>query len=122
MLGRLGHAEVDDLGNGLGVLDRDEHVGGLDVSVDDRLLMRVLHAFADLLEQFQPLAGRQAVPVAVGRERLTLDVFHREVGPALDRGSGVEHLGNVRVAHDGEGLPLRLEPRHDLLAVHAELD
>ena len=56
----LGHTEVDDLGNGLVLLHRHQHVVGLEVAVDDRVLMRVLHAFAHLQEQFDPLGSVSA--------------------------------------------------------------
>src|SRR5262245_42557276 len=53
--GRLGHAEVDDLRHGPAVVQGDQHVGRLDVAVDDPLLMRVLHRLADRHEQLQTL-------------------------------------------------------------------
>ena len=53
---RLGDAEVDHLGHGRAVVQRDQHVGGLEVAVDDPLLVRVLHGLADRDEQLQPLA------------------------------------------------------------------
>jgi hypothetical protein len=45
--GRLGDAEVDDLGHRLAVLLGDEDVGRLEVAVDDALLVGVLHRLAD---------------------------------------------------------------------------
>ena len=42
----------------------DEDVRGLEVAVDDALLVRVLDALAELDEQLEPLADRQA---AAGR-------------------------------------------------------
>ena len=36
--------------------------------------------------------------------------------------AGVEHLGDVRVVHQRQRLPLRLEAGDDLARVHAELD
>ncbi len=36
--------------------------------------------------------------------------------------SRIEHLGDVGMIHDGQRLPLRLEPGDDLLGVHARLD
>ena len=41
--------------------------------------------------------------------------------PSVGR-PGVEHLGDVRVVHQGQGLPLRLEPGQDLPRVHPRLD
>ena len=57
LLGRLGHAEVDHLGHRLAVVERDQHVGRLDVAVDDALLVGVLDRLADRDEQLQPLAA-----------------------------------------------------------------
>jgi hypothetical protein len=47
---------------------------------------------------------------------------HDEVGPPGVVGPGVEHLGDVRVVHQGQRLPLGLEPCDDLGRVHARLD
>ena len=55
LAGRLGHAEVDHLGDRLAVVQRDQHVRRLEVAVDDPLLMGVLHRLADRDEQLQPL-------------------------------------------------------------------
>ena len=64
---RLGHAEVDDLRHRAVVLDRHQDVRGLEVPVDDALLVGVLDTFADLREQVEALGRAEAVPVAVGR-------------------------------------------------------
>ena len=77
--GRLGHAEVDHLGHRPVVVQRDQHVGRLDVAMDDALLMGVLDRLADGDEQFQPLPRRQVVLVAVLGDRHALDQFHDEV-------------------------------------------
>ena len=44
----LGHAEVDHFGNGMVVVLSHQHVVGLDIAMDDALLMGVLHRLADL--------------------------------------------------------------------------
>ena len=64
LLDGLGDAEVDDLGHGHAVVQRDQDVGRLDVAVDDALLVGVLDGLADLDEQLQALGGRE---VAAGR-------------------------------------------------------
>jgi hypothetical protein len=51
LLGGLGDAEVDDLGHGAPSLTGDEDVGGLDVAVDDALLVGVLDRLADLMKR-----------------------------------------------------------------------
>ena len=38
------------------------------------------------------------------------------------RGTGVEHLGNIRVLHHGQCLPLLFKTGDDLLGVHPHLD
>ena len=43
-------------------------------------------------------------------------------GPAGVGGAGVEHLGDVRVVHQRQRLPLGLEAGDDLPGVHARLD
>src|SRR5215813_13576412 len=48
-----------------GVVSWHQHVGGLEVAVDDALLVGVLHRLADGQKQLQPPARRQAVLVAV---------------------------------------------------------
>ena len=51
-----------------------------------------------------------------------LDQLHDEVGAALLGRPGVEHLGDVGVVHQGQGLALGLEPGEHLAGVHAGLD
>ena len=53
--GRLGHSEVDDLGHRLAVDQRDQDVGRLQVTMDDALLMGVLHRLADRHEELEAL-------------------------------------------------------------------
>ena len=48
---RLGDAEVDDFGDRHAVVERDHHIGGLEVAMDDPLLMGMLDRVADLDEQ-----------------------------------------------------------------------
>jgi hypothetical protein len=121
-LGRLGQPEVDHLRHGLAVIAGDEHVGRLEVAVDDPLLVRVLHGLADQDEQLQPFPGREAMPVAVLGDGHALDQLHHEVRAAGRRAAGIEDLGDVRVVHHRQRLPLRFEPRDDRTRVQAQLD
>ena len=65
---------------------------------------------------------RQVVLVAVLRDRHAAHQFHHEVGPAGVGRAGIENLGDVRMVHQRQRLPLGLEPGDHLLGVHAELD
>jgi hypothetical protein len=64
LLGRLGDAEVDDFRHTPAIDQGHQHVGGLEVAMDDPLLMGVLHRLADSDEQLQPGARRQVCLVA----------------------------------------------------------
>jgi hypothetical protein len=119
---RLGDAEVDNLRHRLTVVEGDEHVRRLDVAVNHALLVRVLDGVADADEQVEPFARGQQVLVAELRDRLPLHQLHDEVRPAVLGRAGVEHLRNVGMVHEGERLPLRLEPGEDLPRVHPRLD
>ncbi len=52
---RLGHAKVDDLADRPLVVFGHQHIGRLEVAMDDSLLMGVLNRLADRHKQFQPL-------------------------------------------------------------------
>ena len=120
--GRLGDAEVDDLGGRRPVDDRDQHVRRLEVAVDDPLLVGVLHRFADGDEELDPVRGVEALAVAVVGDRHPRDEVHHEVGAPLRGRAGVQDARDVRVVHQRQRLALGLEARHELLGVEAPLD
>ena len=66
--------------------------------------------------------GVEAVLVAVLRDRHALDQLHHEVRPAGVGHAGVEDLGDVRVVHQRQRLPLGLEAGDHLPRVHPRLD
>jgi hypothetical protein len=90
--------------------------------VDDALLVGVLHRPAHGDEEVQPLPWGKVVVVAVLGDRNPLDQVHDEVRPPGVGRAGVQHAGDVRVVHQGQGQPLGLEPRDDLTGVHPGLD
>ena len=90
--------------------------------MDDPLLMGVLHGLTDGEEQLQALPRRQPVLVAEVCDRHALDQLHDEVRPAALGGAGVEHLGDVRVVHPGEGLALLLEAGDQAGGIEARPD
>jgi len=55
--GGLGDAEINDLGDRHAVVQGDQNIGGLDVAVDDALLVGVLDGLANLDEPLEALAG-----------------------------------------------------------------
>ncbi|HTX35484.1 MAG TPA: hypothetical protein VME43_10690 [Bryobacteraceae bacterium] len=83
-----------------------QHVGGLEIAVDDALLMGVPHGFADGQEELQALAGVEAMIVAIFRDGNAVHVLHDEERTALPGDVGVEDAGNVGMVHHRQGLPL----------------
>ena len=117
----LGHPKVDDLRHGAVVVLGHQHVGGLEIAVNDSLLMGVLDRVTDVLEQCQSLAKIQPMLVTVLRDRHTLDHFHHEIGSPRFRGSRVEDLGDVGMIHHRQCLSLGLKTGDHLTRVHARL-
>ncbi len=116
---QLGDAEVQQLGRAVG---DHEHVGRLDVAVDDQVLVRVLDGGADVTKELQARGGVEPVRVAVVDDRLPFDVLHGEVRPAVRRAAAVEKAGDERVLEAGENLPLVPEAADDAVGVHAALE
>jgi len=90
--------------------------------MDDRLLMGVLDALANPQKQSQTLGRAQPVLIAVVGDRSTRHVLHDKKRPSTRRGAGIVHTGDAGMVHQGEGLPLGLEPGDHLAGVHAGLD
>ena len=63
--GGFGNAEINHLGHGHAVEERDEDVGRLDVPMDNPLLVGVLDGLADVDEQVEPLPGAEVGLIAV---------------------------------------------------------
>ena len=55
LFGGLGDAEINHLGHRHAVVGYDQNVGGLDVAMNDALLVRVLDGLANLDEQIEAL-------------------------------------------------------------------
>jgi len=69
-----------------------------------------------------PLQGVTTSEITGFRDGHALDQLHHEVGPARLGSSPVQHVGDVRVVHHGQGLALGLETGDYFPGVHARLD
>ena len=100
------------LGTGLSSCDLDQDVGGLEVAVDDPLLVRVLHRRADLAEQGEPGVQVEAMGVAILGDRDPLDQLHDEERAAVVGRAGVEDAGRYSggPSGPGPGAPTRTGP------------
>jgi hypothetical protein len=117
-LGReqLGDPEVQELRV---ARRRDQDVGGLEVTVHDEALVRVLHRIADSKKELKARRDREPAPVAVGEQVLPVHILHYEVGePFVGRPSVVE-ARDAGVLQSGQDLPLRAEAAHDERRVHS---
>lgn len=118
----LGDAEVDHLGDGLAIVESDEDVAWLDVTVDHPFLMGVLDGLANLDKEVEAFCGGELVHVTVGVDGHAFDEFHHEEGTPGLGGASVQHFGDVGVIHQCQRLALSLEAGHDGLTVHTQLD
>src|SRR5690242_14773655 len=90
--------------------------------MNNGLLMRVLHSFANVNEQLEPFAGGQPMFVTESIYWNSGDELHDEVRSPLRGRTGIEDLCNGWMIHECKGLPLGFKPYHDLARVHARLD
>src|ERR1035438_5301336 len=67
--GRLGQPKVDDPRHGFAVHFSDQNIGGLQIAMDDGVLVRVLHALAGLNEKLQALPDLELLRIAIFRDR-----------------------------------------------------
>ena len=90
--------------------------------MDDPLLVSMLNCLAHRHEQMQPGIDGQSLSVAIFGERHPFDQFHDEVRLAGRGNTAVEDAGDVRVVHQGQRLPLGVEPGEHPFGVHPCLD
>ena len=90
--------------------------------MDDPLLMGMLDGLANPSEQFQSLPRAEAILVAVVGQGDAADELHHEIGPARIGLACVEHVGDIGMVHQGQGLSLGLQSGDHLPGVHARLD
>jgi hypothetical protein len=90
--------------------------------MNNPLLMRMLNRRTNLYKKSKSLLRGQIIRVAIFRDLNSTDQFHYKVWPPIVRCSRIKHLRNVRMVHQRQRLPLRVEPRDHLLRAHPQLD
>jgi hypothetical protein len=91
---------------------RDKQVRGLEVAMEDSLLVRVLDTAAHPSEERQALRDGQSTVVAVLGERQPRDQLHGEVREPVFGGPGLIELGDVGMREPRHRLALGGESRH----------
>ena len=115
-------AEIDDLRHRFTVLDRDEDIRWLQVTVDHAFLVSVLNGVAKLNEKSKAILKRELIRVAILRNPNSANQLHYEIRAASQGCPAVQHARNAGMIHQCERLTFRFEPGHDALGVHAQLD
>ena len=95
----LGDTEVQQLHR---TIRLHQDVGGLEISVDDRVPVGVLHRLAHRAEQAQALGQAAPLRPAVLGEGDPLDVLHREPGRAVGQRARVVQLSDARMVELGQ--------------------
>jgi hypothetical protein len=105
-LDALGQSEVGDLG---GALFGQQHVGGLEISVNDALAVGGVHRLGQRRHQAGRLGGRQRLALQLVGQAAAGDELQGEVGMSLVP-AGLEKLHDVRVLQRRDRLGLGHEP------------
>ena len=90
--------------------------------MDDTFLVGVLDRGDHVEEEFEPLPDAELMIGAVFGDRRSFHQLHHEVRPPAVGRTAIVNPGDVRVVHQGKGLPFHLEAGQHLAGVHAELD
>ena len=120
--GCLGQTEIDDSRYRHPLLQFDQNVRGLDVAVNDALLMGVLDGLADGNEERETFGHGEPVGIAVAGDRQPIHEPHHEVWGAGRGGAGFENARDVGMIHHREGLSLAFETSDHQPGIHAGLD
>ena len=111
-------AEIDDARHLRAVhVGLDDHVLGLEVAVDQPLLVRVIQAFEELAGEVDDALGRHRRLVEDRGEISALREVHDHVAEPIGRLSDVDHADHVRVAEATGELGLTLEALSDLVVL-----
>ena len=109
---QLRDAKIEQLGGSASI---HQNIAGLEVSVNDEVLVRILDRRADLTEKLQALDDVEAAAVAIFIYWLTFDVLHYQVGQPVFCGSAVQQAGNVWALQAGHNLALIAEAAEILI-------
>ena len=113
-IGGARHAEIDDLGLA-GLIHQD--VARFQIAMDDAPLVRMVHGFADLDHQLQPLPRAQVVRLGIPQQRRALNELHGEIRLRAESaigGAGFIDLRDAGMVQAAERLGFVLEAPQQL--------
>ncbi|MEZ5462332.1 MAG: hypothetical protein R3F00_11115 [Dokdonella sp.] len=85
---------------------RYQYIGRLQIAVQHAATVRMFDRPADALEQDKAHIQRYAMLPDKGIKRLSINEFHGEKGRAIIGGPGIKQLGDSRMRHACQRLPL----------------
>ena len=113
---QAGNAEVEEFDGAVG---GDEDVAGLEVAVDDEVLVGVLDGGADLAQELEALGDAEALRGGVAGDGDAVHVLHHDVGLPRGGDAAVEEGGDVLVGERGEDLAFVAEAADGEVALQA---
>lgn len=86
-----------------------QDVAGLEIAVDDEVLVRVLYAGADLEKELKGVGDPQVLSIGELVDANSVDVLHHEVRPAIFECAAIEQPRDRRVLERGKNLAFGAE-------------
>src|SRR4051794_2824609 len=90
--------------------------------MNNPLLVSVLHRLAYMDEQIEPGADGQVALIAKIGDGNAANQFHDKVRTAGNSFTAVKDVGDVRMIHEGQRLPLYFKAGNYLARVHTRLE
>ncbi len=84
---KLGNAKIEQSGNAFG---GNEDVSGLDVAVNDKVLVGIVDGGTDALKELEAAMNAEFVGIAIVVDGLALNILHHEIGKSLFGGAAIE--------------------------------
>ena len=118
----FGHSEVDHFGNHPPFLLPDQNVGGFEIPVDDSLLVGVFDGTTNSDEKLKSFLNGKLPTGAVIGHGISCDIFHHEIRSPFIGRSRIDHAGDMRMVHSGEGLSFCFEARDHAFGIQSQFE
>ena len=106
---RPGQAKIDETRRRFSIHLHNQDVGRLEIAVDRRFLVGVLHSLTDLDENFEAFQDGELLAIAVGGNRFARHELHHKVRLAIGCCACVEDFRDCRMIHQRERLAFGLK-------------
>ncbi|MFZ0800618.1 MAG: hypothetical protein WAN70_00500 [Terriglobales bacterium] len=93
----------------------NQNIAGLQITMDDEVLMGILHCQADCTEQLQAFGHRQSASIAKFVDANALDVLHDQIGQAFFSAPTVKESHDAGVVQSCQSLSLVAKTPKDFI-------